>query len=342
MRRWLLIGIVAISVVALVGYGYGSYVLYDKISAVAALCGGRTSGGQRFQGNTPAGWTLANAEDVDGTWDESSLALDLSPYFMPGYQEVFVPSRDPAVGPLSAWWVPGRTATSPAVVIVHGLGSCKRDHVVLLHAGMLHRAGFGVVLIDIRDMGASPRQDGRFAGGTQEYLDVLGARDWLVRTQGIAASKVGIMGNSEGAATVTIAAGMDPTVAATWEDSSFGDVREMIRDEIAFRDYPEALNLLVPGGLLIAKLAGIDPMSPQPIEAAAAIGSRPFAIVHGQLDQHIPTSHAVGLAAVVARSVPGFQPWIVACAHHVEGAYCAPAEYESRLVDFFQGALGAP
>ena len=79
MRRWLLIGVIAIGVVALVGYGYGSYVLYDRISAVAADCGGRTGDGQRFQENTPAGWTLANRADVDDTWAASSLALNVAP-----------------------------------------------------------------------------------------------------------------------------------------------------------------------------------------------------------------------------------------------------------------------
>jgi dipeptidyl aminopeptidase/acylaminoacyl peptidase len=342
MRRWILAGIVLVGLVALVGYGIGSYQLYEKISAVAAHCDERASGGPRFQENTPAGWTLANPEDVDARWPESSRTLDSTPYAMPDYEDVSVPSHDPAVGLLSGWWVPGRTTASPAVVVVHGLGSCKRDHVVLLHAGMLHRAGFGVLLIDIRDMGDSPHQDGRFAGGSQEYLDVLGARDWLVQTQGLPASRVGIMGNSEGAATVIIAAAQDPTVAATWEDSGYGDVHEMIADEIAYQGLPDALNVLVPGGLLIAKLAGIDPLAPQPIDAVAAIGTRPFAIVHGLRDQHIPVRHATEMAAVVARSVPGYQPWIVPCAFHVEEAFCAPAEYEARLASFFGAALGAP
>lgn len=75
---------------------------------------------------------------------------------------------------------------------------------------------------------------------------------------------------------------------------------------------------------------------------AAAIGTRPFAIVHGQQDQHALVHHGTDLAAVVARSVPGYEPWLVPCAHHVEAAYCATAEYEARLVDFFTRALGAP
>jgi len=342
MRRRVLVGVLILAIVALVGYGAGSFLLYDQVSTVSATCSDRKGDGPRFQENTPAGWTLSNPGDVDELWPPSSRTIDLAPYAMPDYEEVAVPSRDAEIGALSAWWIPGRTVTSPAVVVVHGHGSCRRDHVVLLPAGMLHRAGFGVLLIDVRDMGDSPIEDRRFAGGTQEYLDVLGARDWLVEEQGLPASRVGIVGTSPGAASVIIAAGKDPTVAATWEDSGFGDVRDMIRDVIAYRDLPEWLNLLVPGGLVVAGLMGNDPTGIPPIEMAAAIGTRPFGIVHGVLDQHIPVHHATDLSAVVARSVPGYEPWLVPCAHHVEAAYCATAEYESRLVDFFASALGAP
>ena len=44
---------------------------------------------------------------------------------------------------------------------------------------MLHRAGFGVLLIDLRNHGASDIDNGRWAGGSKEFLDALGAWDWL-------------------------------------------------------------------------------------------------------------------------------------------------------------------
>ena len=340
MRRLLAIGAIVV-VIIIIGYAIGSYLLFDQISSVSALCSERPSGGQRFEGNTPAGWSLADDGDVDQNWNEASRAVDLGPYAMAGYEEVDIPSRDADVGSLKAWWVPA-TAGAPAVGVVHGHGSCRRDHVVLLPAGMLHRAGFSVLLLDIRDMGDSPVIDGRYAGGTQEYADVLDARDWIVETQGVPASKVGLLGTSLGAATVIIAAGKDETVAATWEDSGYGDVELMIRDEIAHRGLPGWLNVLVPGGLAVARIVGIDPTAPTPLEMAAEIGTRPFAVVHGERDTHIPARHASDLAAVVAASIPGYEPWIIECAEHVEGPYCATAQYEDRLVEFFTDALGAP
>jgi dienelactone hydrolase len=302
-------------------------------SSVAARCGERgeqNGGGFRFQENTPAGWTLDNDGDVDELWPASSRSVDIAPYAMPDFAEVVISSRDATIGPLSAWWVPGRTASSPAVVVVHGGGACKKDHVALLHAGMLHRAGFGVLLLDQRDMGDSAYQDGRWAAGTEEYLDVLGARDWLVARQGLLASKVGLMGNSGGALAVVIAAGKDATVAAAWEDSGIADLDQAIREEIAFRGLPDVVNVLVPGGLLIGKAVGFDPMSISLLDMAAAIGTRPFAIVHGEQDPKTLVHHATDLAEVVARSVPGYEPWIVPCAHHVEAAFCDTAAWTGR------------
>ncbi len=64
------------------------------------------------------------------------------PYAMPAPQDVTFHSRDPHIAGLTlrGWWIPGRTATGPSVILVHGLKSCRRDENVLMPAGMLRRA----------------------------------------------------------------------------------------------------------------------------------------------------------------------------------------------------------
>ena len=88
---------------------------------------------------------------------------------------------------------------------------------------MLHRNGFGVLLMDQRDHGDSDDEDLRFAAGIEEYLDVLGAWDCLVAA-GVPEDRIGVLGMSFGAATSVIAGGEEPRVRAVWEDSSFGDM----------------------------------------------------------------------------------------------------------------------
>jgi hypothetical protein len=83
---------------------------------------------------------------------------------------------------------------------------------------MLHREGFGVLLIDMRDDGDSTREDDRWGFGSDGYRDVLGAWDWLVG-RGVPPARIGLFGQSGGAPGVVIAMGEEPRVAAGWEDS---------------------------------------------------------------------------------------------------------------------------
>ncbi|TME81604.1 MAG: alpha/beta hydrolase, partial [Chloroflexi bacterium] len=214
LRVWLLIAVVVVLGGA---YLYVGTRIYDELSVVHAGCDGR------WQGQTPANFSVGG--------------VDMTGLRMPGYEDVRIPSRDPGVT-LSSWFVPSAVANAPAVVVVHGMNSCKREARILLAAGLLHRHGFSVLLMDMRNHGDSTVQNGHYAGGTKEYRDVLGAWDWLVSTSGLSPHHVGLMGFSLGAATVLIATGEEQRVAATWEDSSYAEVGETIRAELARKGYP--------------------------------------------------------------------------------------------------------
>ena len=230
-----------------IGYAGASWLLFDAASKVDARCGFFEDDTPRFTGYTPA------AFGTDGVSEDSlGEGFDTTAYAMPEYEEVSFQSRDGV--DLAAWWVPGATPDAPAVVVVHGKGSCRRDPVVLLPAGMLNRYGFAVLLIDVRDMGDSEVIDGRYSGGTQEYPDALGAWDWL-RERGLPAGSIGLLGESNGAAAVVIAAGEEPEIAATWEDSGYSDTTTVIREEVRYQGYPE---VLTEGAVLWARLFGID------------------------------------------------------------------------------------
>src|SRR3989442_8926520 len=217
-RRRLGVGAILLVVALAVGYLYAGTVIYDKLSIAHPGCS------QDVRTQTPAAFTLKKE--------------DPRPYLMPHYEAVTIPSRDSGIS-LSSWWTPADTsAGAPAVVIVHGLDSCKRASDILLAAGMLHRHGFSVLLFDMRNHGDSTIQNGRYAGGTKEYKDALGAWDWVVGTRGIKPEHVGMMGFSLGAATALIASGEEPRVAATWEDSGYADVGVAIRAELTRNGYP--------------------------------------------------------------------------------------------------------
>lgn len=312
--------IVTILLVALLGaYAYASAMAYDLITVTHAKCDGR------FAENTPAGF---RAEPVD-----------TGNYLMTRFEDETIPSRDPGIT-LSAWFVPSDGGNrGPAVIVVHGHNSCKREGRILLAAGMLHRAGFAVLLIDLRNHGDSSVPDGRFAGGTREYRDVLGAWDWLVGVLGFSPERIGLVGQSLGAATVLIATGEEPRMAATWEDSSYADVDVAVRAELSRRDLPTFIRF---GGYLVARLHGDDLTSLSPLNAIAKLHGRPIHITHGNADERLSVQYASDLVAAVRANGGTIEPWIVDGAGHVEAILLHPIEYEERLSAFFDSALGAP
>lgn len=329
-RRGRLVAIAAGGLLAALVGGYalaGSFV-YDQVLTVSAQCGGR------FADHDPGRW------DPAGISAEFTSDLDPTPYLMPVFEDVTFPSRDPRAYRLHAWWVPADRVDAPAVILVHGQSSCRRDPVLLLPAGMLHRNGFAVLLLDMRDHGDSEIEDGHYANGTEEYLDVLGAWDWLTGVKGMAAASVGLLGESMGAAVATIAAGEEPRLAALWEGSSYGSFRTIAIEELHRLGYPE---FLLDAGVLMGRLrSGDDVTSKSPDTEIARMEGRPLFIVHGALDARSNVHHAYDLAAAAAGGGTPVEPWIVPGAHHSEAAFLVPEAYEAKLVAFFSEALGAP
>jgi len=263
--------------------------------------------------------------------------VETARYTMSQYEEVRFPSRDVGITVAGTYIPATRGAAGPAVVVVHGLGGCRKRPAVLLPAGMLHRSDFSVLLIDMRDHGDSTREDGRHAGGTEEYRDVLGAWDWL-RSRGHSAERIGLFGQSLGAATAMIAAGEEPRVAAVWEDSGYAEIVDAVEAELTRNGYPA---FLAADAVLAARIVSSDDLATlSPAGAARKLGRRPVFITHGTRDTRLSVRYAHDLAAAVRAGGGVVTPWIVEGAGHVQALVLYPAEYERRLTDFFATALG--
>jgi fermentation-respiration switch protein FrsA (DUF1100 family) len=307
----------------LLAYGAGSAVVWDKLTAVPDHCGGR--------------WTLNTPQSFEAP---AEYALDTTPWRMPAPEEVRLPSRDPGIE-VAAWWIPAAASASgapaPTVIVVHGFTACRHDHAVLLPAGMLYQHGFSVLLMDLRDHGDSTREDGRFAGGTDEYRDVLGAWDWVRTTQGVDPPSIGLVGVSLGAATVLLATGQEPGVAAVWEDSSYADLPSAIDAELSRNGYPTFLAF---GGVLAARLiSGDDLTSYSPLDAVARLDRRPIAITHGTADTRLSVEYGHRLEAAARMGGGPVEAWYVDGAEHTEAMLTHTPEYEQRVVEFFERSL---
>lgn len=322
-KRILIVTILVILIlVPVVGSVVAGVTIYNRLTSVSPNCANRPDD----LDNTPDAFDLPNDRDA-------------SAYYMPIYETVTFPSREANLT-ISGWWVPAAAAseTAPTVILVHGLNGCRQSPSILLAAGMLHQHGFNALMIDMRDHGASEVEDGRYAAGTEEYLDVLGAWDWLVNEQNIPEERIGLFGTSLGAGTVLIAAGEEPRVAAVWEDSSFADVRVATVAEVERNNYP---SWFVPIGLFVGRLmTGDDITSMSPLEAVIKIGMRPLFITHGTGDQRLSLQYAYDLAAAANDLGNPVEPWVIEGSDHVRGIFDQTDEYETRLIAFFTEHLG--
>ena len=320
MRTKALISLLALTVVLAAAYLGVGYVLYNQLSNIRDGCQNRQ--------NRPD-----NFADRGGSWRDD---FDYSAYFMPDYEMVTFSSREDGIE-VAGWYVEA-APESPAVILVHGLGSCKYSHTVLTPAGMLHNAGFNVLMIDVRDAGDSTFEDGRSAVGNEEYQDALGAWDWLVAEKGIAPERIGLLGESLGAATSLIAFSQEPQLAAVFVDSPFDNLPQIIREELARNHYP---TFLMPGGIVVARLvAGDDVLAHDPNEAIQRANGRPLFVVHGTGDMRINVRHSYQLQEQAEAIGANATFWFPEGVEHVRTAEAHTAEYEDRLVTFFQEALG--
>ncbi|MBA2381532.1 MAG: prolyl oligopeptidase family serine peptidase [Chloroflexi bacterium] len=309
------------------GYGVGSVLVYEELTSIGPCPVG-------WAANSPAAFAIlgANGRPLPGHPE-----FDTEPYWMPAPEDVRIPSRDPGIE-LSGWYVAAADPAAPTVIVIHGRGACKRDHTALLPAGMLHRNGFAVLLVDLREHGDSTIEDGHFAGGTEEYRDVLGAWDWLRTTKGMAPGRVGLVGISLGAATALIATGLEPRLAAVWADSSYADLPGYIRDELARRGYPTFLDV---GAVVAGRiLHGDDLAAVSPLESVHRLAGRPIFVTHGEGDEVVKVSDGRDLVAAV--EADGGRPgsWFIPGSRHTMAMVEQPAQYEERLVGFFRVALG--
>ncbi len=321
MRKWFkrlaLLAAIAIVILSLAGAAIGVWG-YEAFLRAAPRC----NYSPQVNTFTPAEFSRTN--------------FDTTPYLMPNYETISISGRDPGIN-LSAFYVPANTPDAPAIIIIHGLSGCKRDVTSLLTAGMLHRHGFNVLLVDLRDMGDSTIEDGQHAAGTNEYRDVLAAWDWLQREQGIPAARIGLIGHSLGGTSVIIALGEEARIAAAWVDSAFADVHRLV-DEIAGKiaiPIPLRWTALLSTRLLVSR----DLLTHSAAQALSRLDGRPLAIVHDEADASVAVAHAYLLRDAAVGNSDRVELWITQGSGHVQTMFVYPVEYEARLIAFFAAAL---
>jgi len=228
---------------------------------------------------------------------------------------------------LSAWIFHHPAPAGCGVVLSHGHGATR--HETLKFAPPLWARGCHLLLYDARHHGETGGAS--FTWGVRERQDLLRAVDALAASTGLPHGRIGLFGDSLGAAVSLQAAALAPDLAFVVADSPFADLPTMLARRAVVGRGRWALGVL-PGALVAAAArARFDPRDASPLRAAAAIRI-PVLLVHARDDAWIPPSDSEAIAARLrAPHRLVVTDW---GAEHARSVMADPVRYAGILHDF--------
>ena len=259
----------------------------------------------------PLGVTLLNSHSPRNPVHESALAI--------AHEEVRVPMADG--GELGAWYVPSRNRA--AVVLVHGATGNRAR--VADRAELLARHGYGVLAIDLPGHGESDGHPSELGDNAQPAVDA--ALDYLQRRPDVDSDRLAGFGVSLGGEVLLEGAAYEDRLRALVSD---GAARPQDAETVEATPPPMKVGL--------AMIRGISGMrrAPSLIDLVPEIAPRPLLLIGSGGDKaELPVNRLYARAAG-----PTAQLWEIPEAGHTGGLRARPAEYEQRVIEFLDRALG--
>jgi fermentation-respiration switch protein FrsA (DUF1100 family) len=231
---------------------------------------------------------------------------------------------------LVGWYVP--TANGAAILAQHGYKAHRGE--MLNEAAMLHKRGYGVLIVAMRSHDMS---DGRVITFGARELDDLGVWLEFLRAQpGVDTSRVGLLGNSLGGTLALEFAALTPTIRAVATNSAFSSLTDTIDTSIRFfTGLPP-----IPFGPLITfwaeREAGISVDDVDATKVIGRISPRGVFLMQGGADVVITTDS--GRRLFEAAGEPK-ELWFDQDVGHARFDTARPEEYERRVTAFFKHHL---
>jgi dipeptidyl aminopeptidase/acylaminoacyl peptidase len=120
----------------------------------------------------------------------------------------------------------------PGFLVLHGFGSNKDGGVALVVARLLADFGYVALRFDFRGCGESDGARGRVIC-LEQVEDTKSALSYLASRPEVEPDRIGLLGNSFGAAVAVYTAGVDPRVAACISTGGWGDGEKKFRKQHA-------------------------------------------------------------------------------------------------------------
>jgi uncharacterized protein len=238
---------------------------------------------------------------------------------------------------LRGWKVVPPGANGDWVLLFHGVSDNRTGD--LGHAEFLLRHGYSLVMMDSRAHGKSGGEMATY--GWKERYDTVAITDALYSTEKV--RHLYAHGVSMGAAIALQSAAVEPRIAAVSAEDPFANLREVTYDYAGLDVSPFiGKTLFRPASIFalraLEKAGGFNPNEVSPEKAVA---QRPFPVllICGTNDHRIPCRHA---ETIYDAATGPKELWIVQGASHASALGQAPAEYENRVVSFFEKYPGNP
>jgi fermentation-respiration switch protein FrsA (DUF1100 family) len=231
---------------------------------------------------------------------------------------------------LAAWYVPSHNRA--AVILQHGIYRNRTS--MLGPAAMLARHGYGVLLVDQRTRGMSEGE--QFTFGKYEVRDIDAAYRYLAGRSDVDAQRIGALGESMGGAVLLLDAARNRGIKAVVADSAFASLQDSIETGVhtlaGLPPFPFATLIQ----WFTERQNGVPASEIAPVKQIGLISPRPVFLMQGGRDTLIPPNS--GQRLYDAAGEPR-QLWFDPALEHCEFRFARPAEYEKRIVAFFDQYL---
>ena len=304
-------------------FGVGLYIA-NMILKIDHSCG-------VHEGSLPNNWSTKH--DTKNIKNKKRIDLrkkfDEKKYHLDSWEEVKFISRDSKIE--ISGWLFNYHENKPIVIVVHGIfpnGKCKSEPNLL--SSLLIKNNINALTIDLRNYGASTIVSNYENLGLTEYLDVLGAYDFL-QTIGFKSNQIGLAGISLGASTVIFAASKEKKIKAIWSESSLAEFSMILDDEVRRYGFSNIFGFAV--SLAGKLITGIDPADLNPTYALSS--HQNYFFTHGENDERIYLHHFLFIKDYSEKNNIKAEFWMVQEAGHVDSIFMYPEEYGYKMKEFF-------
>lgn len=228
--------------------------------------------------------------------------------------------------PLRASWFPPAEPDGPIVLALHGVADSRKGMAGIVQ--ILQRNGYGVLAPDSRGHGISGGT--QFTFGLKEVDDVNRWIDWVQKSN--PQRRIYGLGESMGAGILLQAAGPGTKLRAVVAESPFASFR-MVANYRVGQQIGFISPVFVEAAFFYAQLKfNLNFNDASPLKQVVNAGV-PILLIHGTADTNIPIEHTRRLAAANPTRI---QVWEVPGGDHVNASSRAPAEFERRVLGWFQ------